>query len=76
MTEAIRLVEGDCAIVQPCGGGGAKDPPKPVPTTVQEMVSRINTRFGTDFTDEDIVSHLVLSRKVSQRTKLFAIQDS
>lgn len=71
MTEAIRLVEGDCAIVQPCGGGGAKDPPKPVPTTVQEMVSRINTRFGTDFTDEDIVPALSAFKKSFAAHKTF-----
>ena len=71
MTEAIRLVDGDGAIVQPCGGGGAKDPPKPAPTTVQEMVSRINTRFGTDFTDEDIVPALSAFKKSFAADKTF-----
>ena len=63
MSEAIRLVDGDGAIVQPVPDSGAKEPPKPAPTTVQEMVSRINTRFGTDFTDEDIVPALSAFKK-------------
>lgn len=71
MTEAIRLIDGDGAIVQPCGDGGAKDPPKPAPTTVQEMVSRINTRFGTDFTDEDIVPALSAFKKSFAADKTF-----
>ena len=71
MTEAIRLVDGDGAIVQPVPDGGAKDPPKPAPTTVQEMVSRINTRFGTDFTDEDIVPALSAFKKSFAADKTF-----
>lgn len=63
MTEAIKLVEGDGAIVVPGADGGSGDPPKPAPTTVQEMVSRINSRFGTDFSDEDIVPALSAFKK-------------
>lgn len=71
MTEAIRLVADDGSIVQPSPDGGAKDPPKPAPTTVQEMVSRINTRFGTDFTDEDIVPALSAFKKSFAADKEF-----
>ena len=71
MTEAIRLVADDGSIVQPSLDGGAKDPPKPAPTTVQEMVSRINTRFGTDFTDEDIVPALSAFKKSFAADKEF-----
>ena len=71
MTEAIRLVADDGSIVQPSPYGGAKDPPKPAPTTVQEMVSRINTRFGTDFTDEDIVPALSAFKKSFAADKEF-----
>ena len=71
MTEAIRLVDGDGAIVKPTGDGGAKEPPKPAPTTVQEMVARINTRFGTDFTDEDIVPALSAFKKSFAADKTF-----
>lgn len=71
MTEAIRLVADDGSIVQPSPDGGVKDPPKPAPTTVQEMVSRINTRFGTDFTDEDIVPALSAFKKSFAADKEF-----
>lgn len=71
MTEAIRLVADDGSIVQPSPDGGAKDPPKPAPTTVQEMVSRINTLFGTDFTDEDIVPALSAFKKSFAADKEF-----
>ena len=71
MTEAIRLVADDGSIVQPSPDGGAKEPPKPAPTTVQEMVSRINTRFGTDFTDEDIVPALSAFKKSFAADKEF-----
>ena len=71
MTEAIRLVDGDGAIVKPTGDGGAKEPPKPAPTTVQEMVACINTRFGTDFTDEDIVPALSAFKKSFAADKTF-----
>lgn len=71
MTEAIRLVADDGSIVQPSPDGGAKDPPKPAPTTVQEMVSRINTRFGTDFTDEDIVPAISAFKKSFAADKTF-----
>ena len=71
MTEAIRLVADDGSIVQPSPDGGAKDPPKPASTTVQEMVSRINTRFGTDFTDEDIVPALSAFKKSFAADKEF-----
>lgn len=71
MTEAIRLVADDGSIVQPVGDGGAKEPPKPAPTTVQEMVARINTRFGTDFTDEDIVPALSAFKKSFAADKTF-----
>lgn len=71
MTEAIKLVEGDGSIVQPGSDGGAKESPKPAPTTVQEMVSRINSRFGTDFTDEDIVPALSAFKKSFAADKSF-----
>ena len=71
MTEAIKLVEGDGSIVRPGSDGGAKEPPKPAPTTVQEMVSRINSRFGTDFTDEDIVPALSAFKKSFAADKSF-----
>ncbi len=71
MTEAIKLVEGDGSIVRPCSDGVAKEPPKPAPTTVQEMVSRINSRFGTDFTDEDIVPALSAFKKSFAADKSF-----
>lgn len=71
MTEAIRLVADDGSIVQPSPDGGAKEPPKPAPTTVQEMVSRINTRFGTDFTDEDIVPAISAFKKSFASDKSF-----
>lgn len=71
MTEAIKLVEGDGAIVVPGGDGGAGEPPKPAPTTVQEMVSRINSRFGTDFSDEDIVPALSAFKKSFGADKQF-----
>ena len=71
MTEAIRLVADDGSIVQPNPDGGAKEPPKPAPTTVQEMVSRINTRFGTDFTDEDIVPAISAFKKNFASDKSF-----
>ena len=71
MTEAIKLVEGDGSIVRPGSDGGAKEPPKPAPTTVQEMVSRINSRFGTDFTEEDIVPALSAFKKSFAADKSF-----
>ena len=71
MTEAIKLVEGDGSIVRPSSDGGAKEPPKPAPTTVQEMVSRINSRFGTDFTEEDIVPALSAFKKSFASDKSF-----
>ena len=71
MTEAIKLVEGDGSIVRSCSDGGAKESPKPAPTTVQEMVSRINSRFGTDFTEEDIVPALSAFKKSFAADKSF-----
>ncbi len=71
MTEAIKLVEGEGSIVRPGSDGGTKEPPKPAPTTVQEMVSRINSRFGTDFTDEDIVPALSAFKKSFAADKSF-----
>ena len=71
MTEAIRLVDGDGSIVKPVSDGGANEPPKPAPTTIQEMVSRINSRFGTDFTDEDIVPAISAFKKSFAADKTF-----
>lgn len=71
MTEAIKLVENDGSVVKPSPDGGTKEPPKPAPTTIQEMVSRINSRFGTDFTDEDIVPAISAFKKSFAADKSF-----
>ena len=71
ITEAIKLVEENGTIIKPRSDTGAKEPPKPAPTTVQEMVSRINSRFGTDFTDEDIVPAISAFKKSFAADKSF-----
>lgn len=71
MNEAIKLVEDDGSIVKPKPDGGTKEPQKPAPTTIQEMVSRLNTQYGTDFTDEDIVPAISAFKKSFAADKSF-----
>lgn len=70
ITGSIKLVKGKDKKIKPAGDGTGNSVPQPI-TTLHKLVTELNKKYGTDFTDEDIVPAINTFKKSFEEDKGF-----